>query len=128
MQRTAEKKCGDVMADLTKRVRENVSGDFFVDSTCIDCDACRQIAPAVFSQAAETSYVSYQPDHLYWNREQQQLGAFRDYCWHSWEVQRNSMRKLTQFSFEWILPGHGQRVRFPASTMAEQMAQLVDRM
>lgn len=25
-------------------------------------------------------------------------------------------------------PGHGQRVRLPASTMAEQMAQLIDRM
>lgn len=24
------------------------SGVFFVDSTCIDCDTCRQIAPGVF--------------------------------------------------------------------------------
>ena len=34
------------MANPKKRVPENVPGDFFVDSTCIDCDACRQIAPA----------------------------------------------------------------------------------
>src|SRR5882672_4348471 len=49
------------MANPKKRAPENVGGDFFVDSTCIDCDACRQIAPAVFGQAAETSYVHTQP-------------------------------------------------------------------
>jgi glyoxylase-like metal-dependent hydrolase (beta-lactamase superfamily II)/ferredoxin len=285
------------MANKAKRVPENVPGNFFVDSTCIDCDACRQIAPSVFSQAAETSFVSHQPtdpndrrsavhallscptgsigclgdddvkarmadfpllveepvyycgfnspksfggnsyfirhpegnwlidspkfikpivqrlevlggidfiflthrddvadagqfadhfnaqriidrreldsqpdaeivldgndptsiandflviptpghsaghccvlfenrflftgDHLYWNRDLQQLDAFRDYCWYSWTVQKESMRRLSQFSFEWILPGHGQRVELPASTMSEQMAQLIDRM
>ena len=42
------------MANPKKRVPENVPGDFFVDSTCIDCDACRQIAPSVFGEAAET--------------------------------------------------------------------------
>jgi len=49
------------MANTTKRVPENVSGDFFVDSTCIDCDACRQIAPSVFGEADETSFVKAQP-------------------------------------------------------------------
>src|ERR1051325_147615 len=49
------------MANPRKRVPENAPGDFFVDSTCIDCDACRQIAPSVFGQAAATSYVKAQP-------------------------------------------------------------------
>src|SRR5258708_15957886 len=49
------------MANPKKRVPEIVAGDFFVDSTCIDCDACRQIAPAVFGEAAATSYVKAQP-------------------------------------------------------------------
>jgi len=62
IQRTAAKVCGAVMANLAKRVSQNALGDFFMDSTCIDCDACRQIAPAVFSQATETSYVSHQPE------------------------------------------------------------------
>src|SRR5678809_937803 len=51
-----------VVANPRKRVPDNVPGDFFVDSTCIDCDTCRQIAPAVFGQAAETSFVKAQPD------------------------------------------------------------------
>ena len=49
------------MANPNKRVLENVSGDFFVDSTCINCDACRQIAPSVFAEARETSFVKAQP-------------------------------------------------------------------
>src|SRR5438128_9561190 len=49
------------MANPRKRVPENVPGDFFVDSTCIDCAACRQIAPSVFGEAAATSFVKAQP-------------------------------------------------------------------
>ena len=49
------------MANPKKRVLENVAGDFFVDSTCIDCDACRQIAPSVFGEAVATSFVKAQP-------------------------------------------------------------------
>src|SRR5213076_3414170 len=49
------------MAQLALRIDANADGDFFVDSTCIDCDACRQIAPAVFGQAPETSFVKAQP-------------------------------------------------------------------
>ena len=49
------------MADRRKGVAENVTGEFFVDSTCIDCDTCRQLAPATFAEAAEYSYVHRQP-------------------------------------------------------------------
>ena len=49
------------MANFAKRVPENVPGDFFVDATCIDCDACRQIAPGVFGEAETTSFVKSQP-------------------------------------------------------------------
>jgi hypothetical protein len=33
------------MADYKKRVPNNLAGKFFVDSTCINCDTCRQLAP-----------------------------------------------------------------------------------
>jgi len=49
------------MANVALRLPENVPGDFFVDSTCIDCDACRQIAPETFSEAGEYSIVHHQP-------------------------------------------------------------------
>ncbi|MEA2489177.1 MAG: hypothetical protein QOH21_969 [Acidobacteriota bacterium] len=49
------------MASLALRIPANAAGDFFVDSTCIDCDACRQIAPAVFHDVGEQSAVHHQP-------------------------------------------------------------------
>jgi glyoxylase-like metal-dependent hydrolase (beta-lactamase superfamily II)/ferredoxin len=49
------------MALRKKQVPENIPGDFFVDSTCIDCDTCRQLAPATFAEAADYSYVHHQP-------------------------------------------------------------------
>jgi len=49
------------MALLAERLPANVAGDFFVDSSCIDCDACRQIAPAIFREAGDQSAVQHQP-------------------------------------------------------------------
>jgi glyoxylase-like metal-dependent hydrolase (beta-lactamase superfamily II)/ferredoxin len=282
------------MANLKKRVPENVPGDFFVDSTCIDCDACRQIAPSTFGEATETSFVKFQPrssderrqalqallacptgsigclgaddpkaamndfplvieepvyycgfnspksyggnsyfirhpagnwlidspkfvtplvrrleelggiahiflthrddvadadrfaehfhsqriihrdelssqagaevvldgagpweltpgflaiptpghtkghcvllfqnrflftgDHLDWDRDAQRLSASEDYCWYSWSQQADSMERLADFGFEWVLPGHGQKVHLPADEMREQILRLV---
>ena len=285
------------MANPAKRVNDNVPGDFFVDTTCIDCDACRQIAPGTFGEGPETSFVRTQPvsaadrrqalqallacptgsigclgdddlqaavgdfpllledpvfycgfnsrksfggnsyffrhpegnwlvdspryvtalvrrfeelggiqhiflthrddvadaeryaarfgarrvihrdelasqpeaervidgndpvelaprivaiptpghtrghcvllfdekflltgDHLYWNRDEQRLDAFEDYCWYSWPRQIESLRRLGEYRFEWVLPGHGQRVRLDAAVMQGQMRELVERM
>jgi len=49
------------MAKLELRLPQNAPGDFYVDSTCIDCDACRQIAPATFSELSDLSIVHQQP-------------------------------------------------------------------
>ena len=49
------------MASLDQRYPDNAPGDFYVDRTCIDCDACRRIAPAVFAEASDHSYVARQP-------------------------------------------------------------------
>jgi glyoxylase-like metal-dependent hydrolase (beta-lactamase superfamily II)/ferredoxin len=285
------------MANPRKRVPENMPGDFFVDATCIDCDACRQIAPSVFGEAAETSFVKAQPksrverrqalqallacptgsigclskddvkevmkdfplpieepvyycgynspksyggnsyfirhpdgnwlidspkyvtplvqrlealggvahiflthrddvadaeryarhfgsrriihreelssqpgaetildgegpwelapgflaiatrghteghcvllfqnrflftgDHLDWDRDTHQLSASEDYCWYSWSDQAASMERLANHSFEWVLPGHGQRVYLPAAEMQQQVLRLVGSM
>ncbi len=285
------------MANPKKRVPENVAGDFFVDSTCIDCDACRQIAPSVFGEAAETSFVKAQPmssadrrqalrallacptgsigclgdddvkavrkdfplvveepvfycgynspksyggnsyfvrhpagnwlidapkfvtplvqqlealggiahiflthrddvadaeryaehfqsrriihrdevssqpgaevvlegpgpwelapgflaipmpghtkghcvllyqqrflftgDHLAWDRDGGKLSASEDYCWYSWPQQGASMGRLADYRFEWVLPGHGQKVHLPANTMRQQIERLAKAM
>jgi len=285
------------MANPKKRVPENVPGDFFVDSTCIDCDACRQIAPAVFAEAGATSFVKAQPasmadrrqalqallacptgsigclgdddvkavmedfplvieepvyycgynspksyggnsyfirhpagnwlidspkfvtplvrrlaalggiahiflthrddvadaqrfaehfgsrriihrdelssqpgaevvlegagpwelapgflavptpghtkghcallyqerflftgDHLGWERDAKQLSASEDYCWYSWLQQAESMASLAEFHFEWVLPGHGQKVHLPAAEMRGQILRLAKSM
>ncbi len=285
------------MANPKKRVPENVPGDYFVDSTCIDCDACRQIAPEVFGEAAETSYVHRQPvapaerrqalhallacptgsigclgkddpkavmedfplpveepvyycgynspksyggnsyfvrrddgnwlidspkfvaplvrrlealggiahlflthrddvadaeryaahfgsrriihraelsaqpgaervldgpgpwelapsilaiatpghtlghcvlrveerylftgDHLDWDRDSRHLAAAYDYCWYSWPEQVASMERLAAYRFEWVLPGHGQRVHLPADRRRAEMKRLVSTM
>lgn len=49
------------MAHLNQRRQENVEGDFYVDRTCINCDTCRWMAPAVFSEMVDQSAVYHQP-------------------------------------------------------------------
>ena len=51
------------MADPVQKVPENVPGRFYVDATCIDCDLCRETAPANFTRRDDEGYsfVKRQP-------------------------------------------------------------------
>ncbi len=49
------------MADRSHSVPQNVEGPVFVDTTCIDCDTCRQLAPTVFGETDDYSFVKLQP-------------------------------------------------------------------
>lgn len=49
------------MAHLTQRRPENIAGDFYVDTTCIDCDTCRWMAPVIFDRISGQSAVVAQP-------------------------------------------------------------------
>jgi glyoxylase-like metal-dependent hydrolase (beta-lactamase superfamily II)/ferredoxin len=49
------------MANIHKRLPLNVPGEFYVDSTCIDCGTCRHVAPASFDEGTDSSYVFHQP-------------------------------------------------------------------
>ena len=51
------------MADRTDRYPDNVPGEFYVDTNCIDCDVCRDSAPDNFTRNDEEgySYVYKQP-------------------------------------------------------------------
>ncbi len=65
-------------------------------------------------------------DHLYWDRKAEHLAAFPDHCWHSWPMQVESMLRLSRFDFEWVLPGHGQRVSLPREEMRVQLVRLIE--
>lgn len=53
------------MADKSEKQPENVTGAWFVDTNCIDCDVCRETAPNNFTQQKEKgySYVYKQPEN-----------------------------------------------------------------
>lgn len=49
------------MAQAALRRPENAPGPVFVDSSCIDCDTCRWMAPQVFARRGGQSAVAEQP-------------------------------------------------------------------
>jgi glyoxylase-like metal-dependent hydrolase (beta-lactamase superfamily II)/ferredoxin len=49
------------MANLKLRREENAPGAFYVDTSCIDCDACRSMAPDFYSDIGDQSAVTRQP-------------------------------------------------------------------
>jgi glyoxylase-like metal-dependent hydrolase (beta-lactamase superfamily II)/ferredoxin len=54
-------------------------------------------------------------DHLAYSPERRRLIAFRDACWYSWTEQIRSMERLLDYSFEWVLPGHGSGWHAPSA-------------
>jgi glyoxylase-like metal-dependent hydrolase (beta-lactamase superfamily II)/ferredoxin len=64
-------------------------------------------------------------DHLAWSDILQQLYAFRQYSWYSWSEQTKSMRQLANYSFQWVLPGHGRRYHADVKTMNQQILKCI---
>ena len=44
------------MADRADIQPENVEGKYYVDEQCIDCDLCRETAPACFTRNEDDGY------------------------------------------------------------------------
>jgi glyoxylase-like metal-dependent hydrolase (beta-lactamase superfamily II)/ferredoxin len=65
-------------------------------------------------------------DHVWWSRNRGRLAASRDVCWYSWPEQVRSVGRLASYSFEWVLPGHGERAHFPAGEMRRELGRLVE--
>ena len=63
-------------------------------------------------------------DHIWWSRNLKRLNASREVCWYSWPQQVASVRRLERYSFEWVLPGHGERVYLPREEMARAITRL----
>ena len=55
----------ETMADPNDKVPGQAPGRYYVDSQCIDCDLCRETAPANFMRNDEQgfSYVYKQPEN-----------------------------------------------------------------
>jgi glyoxylase-like metal-dependent hydrolase (beta-lactamase superfamily II)/ferredoxin len=61
-------------------------------------------------------------DHLWaWDGR---LAMGRSVAWYSWTEQKKSLRKLLDYRFEWVLPGHGRSLHLPADRMREELLAL----
>ena len=58
------------MADSKRRVSGNAAGDFFVDTSCINCGVSRHYAPDTFGDDGAHAFVQAQP-----SSEQEVLAA-----------------------------------------------------
>lgn len=70
--------------------------------------------------------VLFTGDHLAWDPDEQTLIAFREACWYSWPEQTQSMERLLQYRFEWVLPGHGRIGHGSADEMHGQLQRCVE--
>ena len=66
--------------------------------------------------------------HLFASEDATCLEASREVCWYSWKAQVHSMEMLLDYSFEWVLPGHGRRFHRPRQEMRAELGRLVGRM
>jgi len=66
-------------------------------------------------------------DHLAWNSERGTLDAHRNVCWFDWPLQLQSIARLHDLDFTWLLPGHGDRIRLDPPAMRAEIAALVAR-
>jgi glyoxylase-like metal-dependent hydrolase (beta-lactamase superfamily II) len=67
-------------------------------------------------------------DSLAWSFEQDDLRAWRDYCWYSWPQQIKSLARLLDVSFSWVLAGHGGSKGLAPQEMHARLAALIERL
>ena len=65
-------------------------------------------------------------DHMGWDREINGLRVATVYVWHE-ESLRRSTERLLDYDFEWVLPGHAERMHLPARVMKEELRRLLAR-
>jgi glyoxylase-like metal-dependent hydrolase (beta-lactamase superfamily II) len=65
-------------------------------------------------------------DHLAWSPTRRSLTAFPSVAWYSWSEQTRSMAKLTNYNFEWVLPGHGDLHHDSAANMRYHLQSCIE--
>lgn len=65
-------------------------------------------------------------DHLWWDSHTQSLRSPTRLIWRKWTL-LESIRKLLDYQFEWVLAGHGDRVHLSSTDMHRHLLALVER-
>jgi glyoxylase-like metal-dependent hydrolase (beta-lactamase superfamily II)/ferredoxin len=65
-------------------------------------------------------------DSLAWSPDEERLTAFPDVCWYSWSRQTESLTRLLDYRFEWVLPGHGRIGHATADEMHAHLERCVE--
>ena len=65
-------------------------------------------------------------DHLWWDRDIKGLGTPEYLLWDE-RILLESIHKLLTYSFEWVLPGHGDRIQLTRPEMTRHLEQLLER-
>jgi glyoxylase-like metal-dependent hydrolase (beta-lactamase superfamily II) len=73
-------------------------------------------------------HVAFTGDSLSVGHRDGNLTASRHVCWYSWPEQTESLRRLSDFTFEYVFAGHGGSGHFPAMEMRRRLKALVARM
>src|SRR5207244_5941344 len=73
-------------------------------------------------------YFLFTGDHLWWSRNRRALNASQGVCWYDWDEQRKSIALLSNYEFQWVLPGHGERARLDPAEARRQIEALATRM
>lgn len=93
-----------------------------VESECM-CIPVPGHTPGSMSLLYKNRYL-FSGDHLWWDRDLQQLGTPENLVWNEAQLEQ-SVRKLLHYSFEWLLPGHGERIHLPCREMQSAVEQLI---
>jgi len=65
-------------------------------------------------------------DHIWWDRNIKGLGTPEQLLWDE-KILLESIHKLLTYSFEWVLPGHGDRIQLTGPEMTRHLEQLLKR-
>ncbi len=92
----------------------------------LDLDSDLQIIPVPGHTQGHTvllyqNQFLFTGDHLAWSARLNHLVGFHRYCFYSWPKQIESMERLLDYSFDWVLPGHGRRHHAEPQQMRQQL-------
>lgn len=75
-------------------------------------------------------HLLFSGDSLSWSPRREQLNAFRNACWYSWEEQAKSLGRFAEskFRFDRLFCGHGWNHDLSADSMHQHLVELVARM